>query len=136
VGGGRKGSAGVAGGSRPEGRHFEREEDKDGGAGESVQLRAVQGRGPGDRIESPYDTEARFRAKSDMTWTGYTAHLTETCDADQPRLVVHADTTAANVHEATRTEPIHAALEAKGLTPSCMRRRGPSRSTLRSRPRA
>jgi IS5 family transposase len=118
VGGGRKGSAGVAGGSRPEGRHFEREEDKDGGAGESVQLRAVQGRGPGDRIESPYDTEARFRAKSDMTWTGYTAHLTETCDADQPRLVVHADTTAANVHEATRTEPIHAALEAKGLTPS------------------
>jgi transposase len=99
-------------------RHFERDEDKDGGAGGGVQLRAVQGRGPGDRLESPYDTEARFRTKSDMTWTGYMAHVTETCDAGQPRLVVHADTTAANVHEATRTEPIHTALANKGLAPA------------------
>jgi len=44
-------------------RHFERNEGStDGGAPASVRLRAVQGRGPGDRIESPYDTEARFRA--------------------------------------------------------------------------
>ena len=35
-----------------------------------------------------------------------------------PRLVVHADTTTANVHEAMRTEPIHAALAAKGLAPA------------------
>ena len=45
-------------------------------------------------------------------------HLTETCDAEAPRLVVHADTTPANVHEAPRTAPIHDALAAKGLTPS------------------
>ena len=45
-------------------------------------------------------------------------HFTETCDAGAPRLVVHADTTPANVHEATRTEPIHAALADKGLAPA------------------
>ncbi|GGF74524.1 hypothetical protein GCM10011402_28960 [Paracoccus acridae] len=45
-------------------------------------------------------------------------HLTETCDAGTPHLVLHADTTPANVHEAMRTEPIHAALAAKGLVPT------------------
>ncbi len=45
-------------------------------------------------------------------------HLTETCDADAPHLVVHADTTPVNVHEAPRTAPIHAALATKGLAPA------------------
>jgi transposase len=83
-----------------------------------AQLRPAQGRGPGDRIESPYDIDARFRTKGGMGWTGYMAHLTETCDEDAPRLVVHADTTPANVHEATRTALIHAALAGKGLAPA------------------
>jgi transposase len=96
-------------------RHFERPKDgQDGGA----QLRPVQGRGPGDRLESPYDTEARFRTKANTTWTGYMVHFTETCDAGAPRLVIHADTTPANVHDALRTAPIHAALAAKDLAPS------------------
>ena len=102
-------------------RHFERIGNGGGsdlGAPAQVRLRAVQGRGPGDRIESPYDAEARFRAKSGTEWTGYMVHLTETCDADAPRLVLHADTTPANVHEAMRTEAIHAALAAKGLAPA------------------
>jgi transposase len=110
-------------------RHFEREEarpDNDE-TGNGVRLRPVQGRGPGDRIESPYDTDARFRSKAGMSWTGYMVHLTETCGAGAPRLVVHADTTAANVHEAMvheamvheamRTARIHEALAAKGLAP-------------------
>ena len=101
-------------------RHFERDaagpdNDETGGG---VRLRPAQGRGPGDRIESPYDSEARFRAKAGTSWTGYMVHLTETCDAGAPRLVVHADTTPANVHEAMRTAPIHEALAAKGLAPS------------------
>lgn len=96
-------------------RHFERDGD---GRGGGPRLRPVQGRGPGDRVESPYDTEARFRAKAGTTWTGYMVHFTETCDAGAPRLVVHADTMPANVHEAPRTAPIHAALAAKGLVPS------------------
>jgi transposase len=43
----------------------------DGHAGGHVQLRPAQGRGPGDRVESPYDTEARFRAKAGTNWTGW-----------------------------------------------------------------
>lgn len=45
-------------------------------------------------------------------------HFTETCDDGAPRLIVHADTTDASMHEATRVAPIHAALAAKGLTPA------------------
>ena len=105
-------------------RHFERDkaEADDGSAGEpagsQVRMRPVQGRGPGDRIESPYETDARFRSKRATRWTGYMVHLTETCDADTPRLVVHADTTPANMHEAERTAAIHDALAAKSLAPS------------------
>ena len=100
-------------------RHFERASgSSDPGAPAQVRLRPVQGRGPGDRIESPYDTDARFRDKSGTGWTGYMVHLTETCDQGAPRLIVHADTTPANVHEAMRTAAIHEALAAKGLTPA------------------
>jgi transposase len=99
-------------------RHFERGGAGAGDGSGGVRLRPAQGRGPGDRVESPYDTEARFRAKSGMSWTGYTVHLTESCDECGPRLVLHADTTPANVHEAARTAPIHDALAAEGLAPS------------------
>ena len=81
-------------------RHFERPEDGKDGGEKGARLQPVQGRGPGDRIESPYDTDARFRAKSGLGWTGYMAHFTETCDVGAPHLIVHADTTPANVHEA------------------------------------
>jgi transposase len=98
-------------------RHFER--DATGpSSGDTIRLRPAQGRGPGDRIESPYDSEARFRSKAGTSWTGYMVHLTETCDAGAPRLVVHADTTPANVHEAMRIALIHDALATKGLAPS------------------
>ena len=96
-------------------RHFERVEGGDDGG---VRLRPTQGRGPGDRVESPYDADARFRAKNSTRWTGYMVHLTEGCDDGAPRLVLHSDTTPANVHEAARIEPIHAALAAKGLPPA------------------
>jgi len=106
-------------------RHFEQAgagsgDDTTGGgqAGRGVRMRPVQGRGPADRVESPYDTDARFRSKRDTSWTGYMVHLTETCDEEMPRLVINADTTPANVHEAQRTGSIHDALVAKGLAPS------------------
>ena len=102
-------------------RHFEpRSEGGSGSAGERcARLRPIRGLGRGaDRIESPYDVEARFRTKREMSWTGsMVVHLTETCDPDAPRLVIHIDTTPASVHEARRTGPIHAALARKGLTP-------------------
>ncbi len=108
-------------------RHFEQvmpgsEDEPMGGGGDGapgrVRLRPVQGRGPGDRVESPYETEARFRSKGGTNWTGYMVHLTETCDPGAPRLIVHAEATQANVHEAMRTEGIHDALAARGLAPS------------------
>jgi hypothetical protein len=102
-------------------RHLERVDaapGSGGGGGGGARLRPAQGRGPGDRVESPYDIDARFRSKSGKSWTGYMVHLTEACDADAPHLVVNADTTPANVHEAPRTAPIHAALAGKGLAPS------------------
>ena len=83
-----------------------------------MRLRPVQGRSPADRVESPYDSEARFRSKRDTRWTGYMVHLTGSCDEETPRLVVHADTTAAHMHEAERTAAIHDAPAAKGLAPS------------------
>jgi IS5 family transposase len=97
-------------------RHFARGTDEDDGSG--AQLRPIRGRGKEERIESPYDVEARFRTKGGMSWTGYMVHLTETCDADAPRLMVHVETTPANVHEAQCTGAIHDALAAKGLAPS------------------
>ena len=108
-------------------RHFEQVEpgSMEGGAGGRsdgpagpVRLRPVQGRGPGDRVESPYDTEVRFRSKHSTNWTGYMVHVTETCDAEAPRLIVHAEAVPANVHEAMRIDAIHDALAAKGLAPS------------------
>jgi transposase len=100
-------------------RHFERIEAPSGGDGKnSARLRPAQGRGPGDRVESPYDIDARFRSKAGKSWTGYMVHLTETCDADAPHLIINADTTPANVHEAPRTALIHDALATKGLAPS------------------
>jgi transposase len=102
-------------------RHFEpRSEGGSGSAGaRCARLRPIRGLGRDeDRIESPYDLEARFRTKREMNWVGYMVHLTETCDPNAPRLVIHIDTTPASVHEARRTGPIHAALARKGLTPS------------------
>jgi len=105
-------------------RHFERDKAEDDGgsagkpAGSRVRMRPVQGQGPGDRVESPYEIDARFRSKHATRWTGYMVHLTETCDEDMPRLVVNTDTTPANMHEAERTASIHDALAAKGLAPS------------------
>jgi hypothetical protein len=45
-------------------------------------------------------------------------HFTETCDEDAPHLVVHTETTPANVHEAMRVASIHTVLAAKNLAPS------------------
>jgi transposase len=100
-------------------RHFTRETGgQDSGRPTGVRLRSPRGDAPGDHLESPYDIDARFRTKATRHWTGYMVHFTETCDEDAPHLVVHAETTPANVHEAMRTASIHDALVAKDLAPS------------------
>lgn len=55
-------------------RHFEQAGDgSDSQPSKGVRLRLVDGRGPGDHTESPYDVDARFRSKSGTSWTGYMA---------------------------------------------------------------
>jgi transposase len=68
-------------------------------------------------LESPYDREARYRHKRDTRWTGYTVHVSETCDSTAPHLLTHVQTTTAAVHEAMCTADIQQALVEKGLPP-------------------
>jgi transposase len=71
-----------------------------------------------DKVESPYDPEARFRRRGDVSWAGYIVHLTETCEDDAVNLLTHVMTTVATtVHEAKCTAAIHQALAGKGLPP-------------------
>ena len=70
-----------------------------------------------EKVESPYDPEARYRSKRDTHWTGYMVHVSETCDEGCVHLVTHVHTTPADVHEAMCTETIHKALADKGLPP-------------------
>lgn len=70
-----------------------------------------------EKIESPYDVDARYRSKHGLSWTGYMMHQSETCDEATVNLITHVHTTPADVHEAMCTDRIHTALSKKGLTP-------------------
>jgi transposase len=68
-------------------------------------------------IVSPYDPEARCGGKRDLAWIGYKAHVTETCDDDQPHLITHVATTLGSVTDVEMTAAVHAALAEKDLLP-------------------
>lgn len=83
-----------------------------------LQLRKAEDLPPASiRFESPYDPEAHYSTKRQTEWTGYKVHLTESCDDDQPHLIVHVETTLAPQADANMTEPIHEALAAKDCLP-------------------
>ena len=69
-------------------------------------------------IHSPYDVEARYSIKRETLWTGYKAHLTETCDAETPNLITHVQTTTATTQDCEVTETIHADLAQADLLPA------------------
>ena len=71
-----------------------------------------------EALESPYETEARFRTKSGTQWTGYMVHFSETCDPEDVHLITNVETTPATVHEAMRSEAIQRALFEKDLPPA------------------
>jgi transposase len=97
-------------------RHFVREDGAAPGGG--ARLRAKEDPPPEEEpVESPYDTEARFRTRSGTSWVGYIVHLSESCEDDGAHLITHAMTTLATVHEARCTAAIHRALADKGLAP-------------------
>jgi transposase len=68
-------------------------------------------------ISTPYDPEARYCKKRETIWTGYKAHLTETCDEDLPHVVTDVDTTAATTVDHAATAAVQARLAARGLVP-------------------
>jgi transposase len=83
-----------------------------------MRLRAPQDLPPSALLqESPYDPDARFHTKRDTSWTGYTVHLTETCDGDTPDLITQVSTVAASTNDVEVTGAIQADLAARDLLP-------------------
>lgn len=72
----------------------------------------------GERLQSPYDTEAHYSTKRQMEWSGYKVHLTETCDDDAAHLITHVMTCPAMLPDMTSTASIHDCLAAKDLLPA------------------
>ena len=68
-------------------------------------------------IASPYDTEARYSTKREMSWTGYKVHLTETCDADTPNLITDVLTTVATSPDENKLPVVMEALQKRELLP-------------------
>jgi transposase len=52
------------------------------------------------RVDSPYDTEARYGVKRTTEWIGYKVHFTEICSPDMPHLITNVDTTSAHAPDA------------------------------------
>jgi transposase len=48
------------------------------------------------RVDSPYDTEARYGIKRTTEWIGYKVHFTEVCSPSMPHLITNVDTTSAH----------------------------------------
>ncbi|MFE7753390.1 IS1182 family transposase [Streptomyces sp. NPDC057428] len=69
------------------------------------------------RLASPYDLDARYGVKRGSGWTGYKAHLTETCEPDAPHLITNVETTDATVDDTEMTQAIHQHLEKRQLAP-------------------
>lgn len=71
----------------------------------------------GQMISSPDDLEAHYCVKRSTEWTGYKAHLTETCDEAHPRLITQVETTPSTVHDSKLTAKIQAQLAKAGRLP-------------------
>jgi transposase len=73
---------------------------------------------PAGLLSSPYDTEARYSTKRDVNWLGYKVHLTETCDEQQPHLIVNVETTPATTPDDNMLEQVHDSLKVRDLLPA------------------
>ena len=70
-----------------------------------------------ERLISPYETDARVGCKGSQMWLGYRTHLTETCEADLPELIVQVQTTPAPINDVEQLQPIQQHLLKQGLRP-------------------
>jgi transposase len=68
-------------------------------------------------VRSPYEHEAHYGHKRDLSWFGYKVHFSETCDEDLPHFITHVLTTDATETDIEHTEAIHQALSSRSLLP-------------------
>ena len=68
-------------------------------------------------IVSPYDTDARLAQKRDTAWCGYKVHVTETCEADWPELIVQVKTQLSPQPDVKDTLGLPQELERRQLLP-------------------
>jgi len=68
-------------------------------------------------IASPYDIEARYSRKKNTAWTGFKVHFTETCEADEPHLIVEVVTQAATTPDGEVMPELHAQLAHQEMLP-------------------
>jgi transposase len=53
---------------------------------------------------TPYST------KRNISWVGYKVHLTETCDAEMPRIITNVETTPASAPDDNMLAVVHHSL--------------------------
>ena len=84
-------------------RAWDQQYHRDGGG---VRWREGNDLPPGaQRLASPYDPDARYGVKRGAGWTGYKAHLTETCEPGMPRVITNVETTDATTDDVEMTRP-------------------------------
>ena len=71
-----------------------------------------------EQISSPYDPEARYSTKREVSWVGYKVHFTETCDPDAPPLITNVETTPATTPDDNMVAVVHQSLRESGLLPA------------------
>src|SRR6516225_5559563 len=70
------------------------------------------------RIASPYDLAARYSRRGQVTrWTGYLAHVTETCAEDGPNVITDVATMPATSDDRQALAGIRSRLQRRGLLP-------------------
>lgn len=76
-----------------------------------------------DRLEaarlfySPYDLDASAATKRSVSWIGYKAHFSETCDEELPRLITEVTTTIGPIPDRHALPKIHETLDQRDLLP-------------------
>jgi transposase len=77
-----------------------------------------------DRLEaarlffSPYDLDASAATKRSVSWIGYKAHFSETCDEDLPRLITQVTTTIGPIPDRHALPEIHEVLDQRDCSQS------------------
>ena len=73
-----------------------------------------------EQVCSPYDPEARYSKKRDVTWVGYKVQVTETCSpaCEGPHVITNVETTPATTPDDNMVVAVHSSLEKRGLLPA------------------